>query len=136
MPQRLYPAGGEKAFCATKWKNGNVKGNSMTTSLTLLEQRFKAMYNSYRLLRGRQDAALSWKRAWLDVKREIRKDTKPDSVDQAWEDSMESGKIKRSIQEAMQRKAQEVQIDYFSEAKACDALKADYDRLVPQSSAS
>ena len=53
-------------------QRGEMEIHIILNGLNLLEQRFKARYESYRLLRGRQDAALSWKRAWLDVKREIR----------------------------------------------------------------
>lgn len=45
----------------------------MIDSLTILEQRFKARYDSYRILRGKGATTRAWKRAWLDVKREIRK---------------------------------------------------------------
>jgi hypothetical protein len=40
--------------------------------LKSLEERFKDRYHSYKKLKGREDTAKAWKRAWLDVKKEIR----------------------------------------------------------------
>jgi hypothetical protein len=43
--------------------------------LQRLADKFKARYESYKLLKGYTHTAKAWKRAWLDVLKEIRKDS-------------------------------------------------------------
>jgi len=48
--------------------------------LQKLETKFKARYESYKIMRGGYyHSAKAWKRAWLDVRREIRKLEKADN---------------------------------------------------------
>jgi len=38
-----------------------------------IEKKFKAKYESYKILKGYTYTAKAWKRAWLDIRKEIKK---------------------------------------------------------------